>query len=50
MGRAEEGGLTKDEINRLLRICVKDYPGFKPEPYLVAFKGGGCLEGLCKIP
>ncbi|MEM2913748.1 MAG: ATPase domain-containing protein [Candidatus Bathyarchaeia archaeon] len=46
--RAEEAGATKDEINRFLKICVKDYPGFKPEPYLVAFKGESISEDYAK--
>jgi KaiC/GvpD/RAD55 family RecA-like ATPase len=37
--RSEEGGLTKDEVANLLRVCVKDDYGFKLEPYLVPFKG-----------
>ncbi|MEM2424840.1 MAG: hypothetical protein QXM00_10275, partial [Candidatus Bathyarchaeia archaeon] len=46
--RAEEAGATKDEINRLLRICVKDYPGFKPESYIVTFKGESISEDYAK--
>ncbi|MEM0007902.1 MAG: ATPase domain-containing protein [Candidatus Bathyarchaeia archaeon] len=43
--RAEEGGLTLDEINSLLRVGIKeDYPGIKQEPYLVAFKGENISE------
>ncbi|MBS7639786.1 MAG: ATPase domain-containing protein [Candidatus Bathyarchaeia archaeon] len=42
--RAWEGGFTKDEINSLLRIRVKDYPGIKSEPYLVAFRGENFSE------
>jgi KaiC/GvpD/RAD55 family RecA-like ATPase len=42
--RAEEGGFTKDEISNLLRVCIKDYPGIKMEPYIVAFKGERSLE------
>jgi len=33
-----------DEINSLLRVCVKDYPGIKMEPYIVAFKGESLIE------
>jgi len=46
--RAEEGGLTCDEVNRLLRICVKEYPGLKPEPYIVAFKGEDAADDYAK--
>jgi hypothetical protein len=42
--RALEGGFTMDEINSLLRVCVKDYPGIKMEPYIVAFKGESLIE------
>jgi KaiC/GvpD/RAD55 family RecA-like ATPase len=42
--RAEEGGFAMDEINSLLRVCVKDYPGIKLEPYIVAFKGESLIE------
>jgi len=37
--RAEEGGFTEDEINSLLRICVKSRPEIKREPYIVIFGG-----------
>lgn len=46
--RAEEGGLTRDEINSLLRICIKGYPGFKPEPPFVAFDGESISEDYAK--
>ncbi|MCX8170732.1 MAG: AAA family ATPase [Candidatus Bathyarchaeota archaeon] len=46
--RAEEGGITRNEVDRLLRICIKDYPGFKPEPCLVAFKGENLKEDYLK--
>jgi circadian clock protein KaiC len=42
--RALEGGFTMDEINSFLRVCVKDYPGIKLEPYIVAFKGESLIE------
>jgi hypothetical protein len=42
--RALEGGFTMDEINSLVRVCVKDYPGIKLEPYIMAFKGESLLE------
>jgi len=46
--RVEEYGLTIDEVNRLLRICVKEYPGFKPKPYLIAFRGKSVDEDYAK--
>ncbi|MBS7634771.1 AAA family ATPase [Candidatus Bathyarchaeota archaeon] len=46
--RAEEAGFTKDEINRLLRVCVKYFLGIKMEPYLVAFKGESISEDYAK--
>ncbi|MEM2673385.1 MAG: ATPase domain-containing protein [Candidatus Bathyarchaeia archaeon] len=46
--RAEEAHLTEDEINTLLRVCVKDYPGIKSEPYVVAFKGESISEDYAK--
>jgi len=46
--RVEEYGLTIDEVNRLLRICVKEYPGFKPKPYLIAFGGKSVDEDYAK--
>lgn len=42
--RAEEGGLTGEEVNRLLRVCVKGYRGLSTEPYIVPFKGENILE------
>ena len=42
--KAFEAGFTMDEINSLLRVCVKDYPGIKLEPYIVAFKGENPIE------
>ncbi|MCX8176299.1 MAG: hypothetical protein N3E48_03600, partial [Candidatus Bathyarchaeota archaeon] len=36
---AEIGGFTKDEMNRTLRVFVREYPNLKPEPYIAAFKG-----------
>jgi len=46
--RVEEYGLTIDDVNRLLRICVKEYPGFKPKPYLIAFGGKSVDEDYAK--
>ncbi|MEM1997171.1 MAG: ATPase domain-containing protein [Candidatus Bathyarchaeia archaeon] len=46
--RVEEYGLTIDEVNRLLRICVKEYPGFKSKPYLIAFGGKSIDEDYAK--
>lgn len=46
--RAEEAGFTRDEINRLLRICVKGSLGVDLEPYLIAFKGESFLEDYAK--
>jgi KaiC/GvpD/RAD55 family RecA-like ATPase len=37
--RGEGGGLTRDEITNLVRVCVKGDYGTKWEPYLVPFKG-----------
>ncbi|MEM2327017.1 MAG: ATPase domain-containing protein [Candidatus Bathyarchaeia archaeon] len=45
---AEGMGAPRDVIDRLMRICVKDYPGFKPEPPLVAFKGESPSEDYAK--
>ena len=45
---AEGMGAPRDVIDRLMRICVKDYPGFKPEPHLVAFKGESISEDYAK--
>jgi circadian clock protein KaiC len=38
------GGLTVDDLNNLMRVCVKYYPDLKPEPYIVALKGESILE------
>jgi circadian clock protein KaiC len=38
------GGLTVDDLNNLMRVCVKYYPDLKPEPYIVSFKGESILE------
>jgi len=46
--RAEEAGFTRDEINRLLRVCVKASPELKPEPYVVAFRGESLQEDYAK--
>ncbi|MEM3703344.1 MAG: ATPase domain-containing protein [Candidatus Bathyarchaeia archaeon] len=46
--KAEEAGLTSEEINSLSRVCVKDYPGIKLEPYVVAFKGERISEDYAK--
>ncbi|MEM3467153.1 MAG: ATPase domain-containing protein, partial [Candidatus Jordarchaeales archaeon] len=48
MKRAEEGGLTSDEINDLLRVYVKGYPGIKLEPYVVVFKGENISEDYAR--
>ena len=42
--RCEEGGLTREEITNLLKICVKGDYGIKLEPYLVPFKGENISE------
>ncbi|MEM2715064.1 MAG: ATPase domain-containing protein [Candidatus Bathyarchaeia archaeon] len=42
--KAEEGGLTEDEINRLLRVYIRKYPGFKPEPFVVTLEGESITE------
>ncbi|MCX8191753.1 MAG: hypothetical protein N3F06_02980, partial [Nitrososphaerales archaeon] len=46
--RAEEAGFTRDEINKLLRVCVKTTPELKLEPYMVTFKGEDLLEDYVK--
>ncbi|MBS7636587.1 AAA family ATPase [Candidatus Bathyarchaeota archaeon] len=46
--KAEEGGITSDEINSLLRIFVKEHPGIKLEPYIVTFKGENMSEEYAK--
>jgi len=46
--RAEEAGFTRDEINRLLRVCVKASPELKPEPYIVMFRGESLQEDYAK--
>ncbi|MEM1585826.1 MAG: ATPase domain-containing protein [Candidatus Bathyarchaeia archaeon] len=46
--RAEEAGFTKDEINNLLRVCVKASPELKPEPYVVMFRGESLQEDYAK--
>jgi circadian clock protein KaiC len=43
------GGFTEDDINNLLRICVRYHPGLMPEPYIVAFKGEKLLEDYEKL-
>jgi len=42
--KGEEGGLTRDEITNLLRVCVKSDYGIKLKPYLVSFKGEDVSE------
>ncbi|MEM4450257.1 MAG: hypothetical protein QXQ33_05495, partial [Nitrososphaerota archaeon] len=37
--RALEGGISIEEVNKLLRICVKEYSGLPLEPYIIPFKG-----------
>ena len=44
----EDVGLTREEINRLLRICVKEYAGFKPEPYTLMLKGENILDDYAR--
>jgi len=46
--RAEEAGFTRDEINDLLRVCVKVSPELKPEPYVVMFRGESLQEDYAK--
>ncbi|MEM2153249.1 MAG: ATPase domain-containing protein [Candidatus Bathyarchaeia archaeon] len=45
---ADMGGFTKEEINRILRVFVKEYPTLKPEPWIVAFKGESIEEYFAK--
>lgn len=42
--KSEEDGLKVDEINSLMRICIRDHPGIKPEPNVLTFKGENVLE------
>ncbi|MCS7140523.1 MAG: AAA family ATPase [Candidatus Nezhaarchaeota archaeon] len=44
----EEGGLTRDEISNLLRICIKEYPGISSEPYLIALGGEDASKDYTK--
>lgn len=44
MERAQEHGLTMDEINRLLRVCVKEHPSFEAKPYLIVLNGSNASE------
>ncbi|MEM4576366.1 MAG: ATPase domain-containing protein [Candidatus Nezhaarchaeales archaeon] len=37
--RIEGGGFTRDEINRLLRVCIKRYPEFELEQYIYLLEG-----------
>ncbi|MEM2169416.1 MAG: ATPase domain-containing protein [Candidatus Bathyarchaeia archaeon] len=46
--RMERGGFTKEEINSLLRVCVKECPGLKLEPYIVTLKGKSFSEDYMK--
>ena len=41
---AELGGLTSKEINNLLKICIKGYPGIQLKPNNIAFKGEDISE------
>jgi KaiC/GvpD/RAD55 family RecA-like ATPase len=38
------GGLTIDELNDLMRICVKYYSEPNPEPYIVTLSGKSLME------
>ncbi|MEM2321249.1 MAG: hypothetical protein QXS79_05150 [Candidatus Bathyarchaeia archaeon] len=46
--RAEEAGFTGDEVNNLLRVCVKAFPKLKLEPSLVIFRGESFSEDYAK--
>ncbi|MEM2634795.1 MAG: ATPase domain-containing protein [Nitrososphaerales archaeon] len=46
--RAKEGGMTEDEINRLLRIFVMERSEFEPKPYLITYKGEKFKEDYTK--
>lgn len=37
--RIEEGGFTEDEINKLLRVCIRKYPGLEPKAYVHILEG-----------
>ncbi len=38
------GGFTIDELNSLMRVCVKHHSELKPEPYVVALRGEDLSE------
>jgi len=46
--RALEGGFTTEEINNLLRICVRHHPELRLEPYVVTFRGEEVQEDFEK--
>jgi len=46
---ALEGGFAMDEVNNLVRVCVRHYPELRPEPYVVAFKGEDVVEDYEKF-
>ena len=46
--RMKEVGLKEDEINRLLRILVKDHAGIRSAPYLVTCRGENFSEDYIK--
>ncbi|MCX8154023.1 MAG: hypothetical protein N3E52_06290 [Candidatus Bathyarchaeota archaeon] len=46
--RAEEGGITSEELNSLVRVCIKEYPGIKLEPYIVSLMGNGISEDYAR--
>ena len=37
--RAKEGGFSEEELNRLLKICVKEYPRIERKPCIAPFRG-----------
>ena len=47
--RVLEGGFTADELNNLLRVCIRHYPELRPEPYIVSFKGEDVGEDYGKL-
>jgi len=42
--QALEAGFTEDELNSLLRVCVRYFPELRSEPYVVVLKGESASE------
>jgi len=43
----EDVGITRDEINGLLRVCIKE-ASFKPKPYILVLKGENILDDYAR--